>query len=174
MEIRNNDFRLRLKEGSVKEFEKVVLSSGLCDLFMPMGFVSCEEGELVSYHCSGYTALKQCSIKEARAALDILEKILRLVSEAAEYLITPSRITLDMNTIFYDRKTGQVRIAYVPLENPHSTLRENMIGFITQMEGAVGREDRLYLETVKNKMQENNYYLADMINLIGDMKRKLP
>ena len=78
-----------------------------------------------------------------------------------------------MNTIFYDRKTGQVRIAYVPVENPSSTLRENMIGFINQMEGAVSQEDRLYLETVKSKMEENNYYLADMINLIGDMKRKL-
>lgn len=174
MEIRNNDFRLQLKEGSVKEFEKVVLSSGLCDLFMPMGFVSCEDGELVSYHCSGYTALRQCSIKEAKAALDILEKTLQLVSEAAEYLITPSRITLDMRTIFYNRKTGQVRIAYVPVDPPGSTLRENMIGFITQMESAVSQEDRLYLETVKNKMEENNYYLADMINLIGDMKRRLP
>ena len=39
MEIRNNDFKLQLKDGSIKEFEKVVLSSGICDLFMPMGFV---------------------------------------------------------------------------------------------------------------------------------------
>ena len=61
----------------------------------------------------------------------------------------------------------------MPVENPSSTLRENMIGFINQMEGAVSQEDRLYLETVKSKMEENNYYLADMINLIGDMKRKL-
>ena len=72
MEIRNNDFKLQLKEGAVRDFEKVVLSSGLCELFMPMGFVSCEDGELVSYHCSGYTALRQCNVKETKEALDIL------------------------------------------------------------------------------------------------------
>ena len=48
MEIRNNDFKLQLKDGSIKEFEKVVLSSGICDLFMPMGFVpGWKTGELV-------------------------------------------------------------------------------------------------------------------------------
>ena len=53
MEIRNNDFKLQLKDGSIKEFEKVVLSSGICDLFMPMGFVRLEDGELVSITAVG-------------------------------------------------------------------------------------------------------------------------
>lgn len=172
MEIRNNDFKLQLKEGAVRDFEKVVLSSGLCELFMPMGFVSCEDGELVSYHCSGYTALRQCNVKETKEALDILEKTFLLVSKAGEYLITPSRITLSLDTIFYDRKTGQVRIAYVPVERP-ATLRENMVNFITEVELGVPGNNRGYLEKVKQHLEQNNYYITDIIDLIGELKRDI-
>ena len=43
MRIRDNNFRLQLKEGAIKDYEKVVLSE-LNDFFMPMGFVSFDEG----------------------------------------------------------------------------------------------------------------------------------
>lgn len=172
MEIRNNDFKLQLKDGAVREFEKIVLSSGLCDLFMPMGFVSCEDGDIVSYHCSGYAALRQCKVSEIKEALDILEKTFLLVSRAGEYLITPSRITLNLDTIFYNRKTGQVRIAYVPVEH-QSTLRENMVNFVTEVEKGMPGGGRVYLEKVKKKLDENNYYITDIIDLIGELKREV-
>lgn len=174
MEIRSHDFKLKLKEGSVKEYEKVVLSSGFCDLFMPMGFVSCEDGDLVSYHCSGYTALRRCRIRDVKEALDILEQIFQTVHRSTEYLITPGKITLDMNTIFYNKDTKQVKIAYVPVNRQELSLRENMVGFITQMESSIKDRGHTYLELVKTKIQENNYYIGDMINLIGEMKRKIP
>lgn len=173
MEIRNNDFKLRLKDGSVKEFEKVVLSSGICDLFMPMGFVRLEEGELVSYNCSGYTPLRHCDIEETKEAFEILEKTLILVNRAGEYLITPSKITLNMDTIFYNRKNRQVRIAYVPAEEAQLSLRENVAEFFTQMEGKLKGKDRAYLENVKTQMEEHNYYISDLINMLGEIRRKL-
>lgn len=173
MEMQNNDFRLRLKEGAVREYEKVVLSSGLCDLFMPMGFVSSEDGELVLYHCSGYRALRQCRITQIREAFEILEKTLLLVSRAGEYLITPGKITLSLDTIFFNQKTRQVKIAYVPAEETDLNLREHMSGFIAQMEQGIGGNDRIYLEKIKHQMEENNYYIRDLINLIGELRRKL-
>lgn len=173
MEIRNNDFKLRLNDGSIKEFEKVVLSSGICELFMPMGFVRLEDGELVSYNCSGYTSLRQCNIGEAKEAFEILEKTLLLVNRAGEYLITPGKITLNMDTIFYNRKTKQVRIAYVPAEESKMSLRENVAEFFTQMEEKLKDTEKIHLEEVKKKMEEQNYYIGDLINIIGEMRRKL-
>ncbi len=173
MEIQNNNFRLRLKEGSVKEFEKIVLSSGLCELFMPMGFVSCEDGELVSYNCSGYTALRQCSLKDIRQALEILEKTFLLVSKAGEYLITPSRIMLTLDTIFYHRKTKQVRIAYVPMPQNRMNLQENMVTFIGEVGQQLPGNKQEYLEKVKKQIKENNYYIKDIIHLISELKRKI-
>ncbi len=173
MEIRNNDFKLQLKDGSIKDFEKIVLSSGICELFMPMGFVRMEDGELVSYNCSGYTSLRQCELKEAAEAFEILEKTLILVNRAGEYLITPGKITLSMDTIFYNRKTKQVRIAYVPVEENQLSLRENMSEFFSQMKEKISGKERGYLEKVKSQMEERNYYIGDLINMIGEIRRTL-
>lgn len=168
--IHNNDFKLKLKEGAIKDYEKVILSQ-VNDIFMPMGFVSSSEGELVIYNCSGYTALRQCRVTEVLEALEILERTLILVSRAGEYLISPRRIMLTMDTIFYDRKTKQVKIAYVPLEENASTLRENMSEFITEIEAGVTGTGRTYLQDVKTEIEENNYYIQDLINVIGDIRR---
>lgn len=173
METQNKDFKLRLKEGSVKEFEKIVLSSGLCELFMPMGFVSCEDGEIVSYNCSGYTALRHCGLKDVRQALEILEKTFLLVSKAGEYLITPSRIMLTLDTIFYDRRTKQVRVAYVPMPRDRMNLQENMMTFIGEVGRQLPGKKQEYLEKVKKQIKENNYYIKDIIHLIGELKRKI-
>lgn len=170
MRIRDNNFRLELKEGAIKDFEKVILSE-VNDIFMPMGFVSCDEGEVVSYNCSGYASLNQCNVTEVLEALEILERTFLLISRAGEYLITPSMITLNMDTIFYDRGSGQVRIAYVPVEKENCSLRENLAGFITEIEGKVREDGKPYLDKVKTQMEENNYYIRDLINVIGDIRR---
>lgn len=168
--IRNNDFKLELKEGAIRDYEKVILSQ-INDIFMPMGFVSTSEGELVSYNCSGYSSLRQCRITEVMEALEILERTLMLVSRAGEYLISPRKIMLSMDTIFYDKETRQVKIAYVPIEDERTTLRENMADFITEMENTVSGTGRTYLRDVKKQMDENNYYIQDLINVIGEIRR---
>ena len=170
MKIRDNNFRIQLKEGAIKDYEKIVLSE-INDIFMPMGFVSFDEGELVTYNCSGYASLKQCDIKEALEALEILERTMLLISRASEYLISPNMITLNMDTIFYDRESRQVRIAYVPVENECANLRENMTELITEIKGGLHGNGQTYMDEVRNKMNENNYYIQDLINIIGDIRR---
>lgn len=170
MRIRDNNFRVELKEGAIKEYEKVILSE-VNDIFMPMGFVSFDEGELVTYNCSGYSSLSQCDIKEVLEALEILERTFLLVSRASEYLISPNKITLSMDTIFYDRGTHQVRIAYIPVEREAANLRENMSSFITEIKGNLQDRDKIYMDKVRKQIEENNYYVQDLINIIGDIRR---
>lgn len=170
MRIRDNNFRLQLKEGSIKDFEKVVLSE-VNDIFMPMGFVSFDEGELVTYNCSGYSSLSQCNVTEVMEALEILERTLVLVSRASEYLISPNKITMNMDTIFFDRESGQVRIAYVPAERESASLRENMADFISEMGESIEGSGRNYMKQVRDQMEENNYYIQDLINVIGEIRR---
>lgn len=170
MRIRDNNFRLQLKEGAIKDFEKIILLE-VNDIFMPMGFVSFDEGELVTYNCSGYSSLSQCNVTEVLEALEILERTFLLVSRASEYLISPNMITMNMDTIFFDRKTRQVRIAYVPAEREAASLRENMAGFINAIGENVQEKGKIYMDKVRVQMEENNYYIQDLINIIGEIRR---
>lgn len=170
MKIRDNGFRIELQEGAIKDYEKVILSD-INDIFMPMGFVSYDEGEVVTYNCSGYSSLDQCGITEVIEALEILERTFLLISRASEYLISPNRITLSMDTIFYDRENHSVRIAYVPVEKENAVLRENISDFITEFGDSVEEDGKIYLNEVRTQMEENNYYIQDLINVIGDIRR---
>lgn len=170
MEIRNNNFRLQLKEGMIKDYEKIILTH-VNDIFMPMGFVSSDEGEIISYNCSGYSSLAQCRITEVMEALEILERTLQLVSRASEYLIAPANIMLTSDTIYYNKENKQVRIAYVPVQPERASLRENISGFINELKNRVSGTGETYLEKVKEQMNENNYYIQDMINVIGEIRR---
>lgn len=49
-----------------------------------------------------------------------------------EYLITPANITLTTDTVFYSKETGEVKIAYVPVEG-EADLRKNIIRFLLQL-----------------------------------------
>ena len=104
-------------------------------------------------------------------ALEILERTLVLVSRASEYLISPNMITLNLDTIFFDRQSRQVRIAYVPVECEASNLRENMSGFIKEMGENIHEKGRIYIDKVRSQMEENNYYIQDLINIIGEIRR---
>ena len=45
----NKDFRVRLEENTMRNFEKIMLTSGECSLFMPMGFMNEKGGEYGSH-----------------------------------------------------------------------------------------------------------------------------
>ena len=68
----NKEYSLRLKENSVLDFEKIMLTSGECSLFMPMGFMTADEGETVCYDCSGFIPLSRYQIEKTDDALYIM------------------------------------------------------------------------------------------------------
>ncbi|MEG0829039.1 MAG: DUF6382 domain-containing protein [Anaerovoracaceae bacterium] len=173
MENKNKNFQMVVKGGVIKDYEKIVLSSGLCDLFMPMGFIQDNNVDRVAYDCSGYVSLSKCNITKIKEAFDILEKTFLILSKAGEYLISPSKITLNQDTIFYNSEKRQVKIAYVPMEEQPLSLRENMMEFICQVENVVEEENRIYLEKVRNHLNQHNYYIRDIINLIGRLKQQM-
>ena len=49
----NSEFKVEFSICDMKEFERVMLSSGQCSFFMPMGVMGSENGEASCYDCSG-------------------------------------------------------------------------------------------------------------------------
>lgn len=169
----NNEFRIKLRENSIMEYEKIMLSSGQCDFFMPMGFMGEEGGETVCYDCSGFVPLSGYRIEKTEDALYLLERTLIILGKSVEYLISPYRITLNTDTVFYNKDTGQVKIAYVPNPEDKTSLRKNLVAFIGQLKEDIrdGRED--YLTQTAKCIYYKNYYIKDVITQVALYKRKL-
>lgn len=169
----SNGYSLRLKENSVLDFEKIMLTSGECSLFMPMGFMSADEGETVCYDCSGFIPLSRYRIERTDDAFFVLENVVIILNRAVEYLLDPSKVTLNTDTVFYNKETGEVKIAYVPLGSGASDLRKNMVRFIGQLKNEIRDRYSEYLVEVAKYIYYYNYGLNDIINKIGVYRREI-
>ena len=102
----------------------------------------------------------------------LLEQVLLILGQAVEYLIAPAHITLTTDTVFYSKESGEVKIAYVPVEG-EADLRKNIIRFLLQLKTELcdGKEE--YLRQTAQYIYYHNYYIRDMVNKIGRFRRQL-
>ncbi len=167
------DFKTEIKKDSIADFEKIMLSSGQCRFFIPMGFMANGEGETVQYDCSGFAPLSRYRIERTDDALYLLEQVLIILGSSVEYFITPWKITLDTNTVFYNKETGEVKMAYVPAADKKHNLRKNIAVFTEQLRRDIKDGNAKYLEMTIKYIYYNNYSIRDIINKIGMFRRQL-
>lgn len=171
--LRNMQFETNIKKESIADFEKIMLSSGQCRFFMPMGFMSCGENESVRFDCSGFAPLNRYRIERTDDALYLLEHVMLILGRSVEYLIAPWKIMLNTGTVFYNKETGEVKIAYIPVSGKEQNLRKNITNFIMQLRRDVKDNDIRYLDMTIKYINYNNYSIRDIINKIGMFKRQM-
>jgi len=169
----NREFSIRLEENTMRDYERIMLTSGECSFFMPMGFMGEDSGEVVCYDCSGFAPISSYRIEKTGDALFILEAVLLIIGKSVEYLITPSRITVSADTVFYNKETGQVKIAYVPMRGKNIDLRRNLAIFIRQLKRDIRDGKEKYLVEAARYILCHNYYIREMVNKVGIFKRQL-
>lgn len=169
----NKDFTMRVEENTFKNYERIMLTSGECSFFMPMGFFGEDGCEVVSYDCSGFAPLSSYRIEKTEDALFILENVLIIVGKSVEYLITPAKIKVTTDTVFYNRETGQVKIAYIPNSGENVNLRTNIALFIGQLGEDIIDDNKGCLMEIAKLITYNNYYIREIVNKIGLCRRQL-
>ena len=157
------------KEKIMWENSEFKVEFSKCDM---KGFMGSENGEAICYDCSGFSPLSMYRIERTEDALYLLEQVLLILGKAVEYLLTPANITLTTDTVFYSKETGEVKIAYVPVEG-EADLRKNIIRFLLQLKTELcdGKEE--YLRKTAQYIYYHNYYIRDMVNKIGRFRRQL-
>ena len=169
----NNEYRLCFKEESILDFERVMLSSGECDHLLPMLFVSGNSQHVAYYDCKGFVPLSKYRIDRTEDALFILERVLIILSSAIEYLITPAKIMLNTDTVFFNVETGDIKIAYVPVKEVPAGTCKNLLRLIAQLKSEVTDNYRDYLDRFAAVVYGNNYHLRELTDRMGLLRREL-
>lgn len=166
------EFSLSADPGRFFRFERVMLSSCECRYFIPMRFLE-ENGRLtVRYDCSGYSPISSYRIERTEDVLFILEKAVLILQHSAEYLIDPHRIALTARTVFYSRKEGDIRVAFVPLKNPVRDTASAAASFLAELSGDLEDGGLPLLQALQKNILENNLNPAAIIREIGLLRRK--
>lgn len=169
----NKDFRVRLGENTVRDFERVMLSSGECSLFMPMGFINENGREYGCYDCSGFAPLSSYMVERTEDALYILENVMLILERAVDYFIDPARVTVTGETVFYNKDTGQIKITYMPIAGNDLDIRKNIVFFIGRLKSDICDGKEGYLIEAAKYIYYHNCCLREMVNKVGLLKRKL-
>ena len=167
------DIKLLIDKGRIREYEKDILTAGICDYMFPMRFVSCAKKEQVTYDCAGYCPLSRMQDLDIRELLGIMEKVFTILSKTGDHFIPPARIMLNEDTVFYDRKRDRVRIAYVPTAGRPCSIKAGAGAFIKMMREKAPAETKKYFRRAQEALQLYNYGPADIADMLAGMKREL-
>ena len=171
MILRDTDYTLDFPKESIKLFEERILASGLCDVIVPMSFQTGKNVKSVTYDCSGYASVRDLEPKNIREIYEILEKTLITLSKSTEFLISPEKITLNIDCVFYNLRSRRVRIAYIPSER--GTVWEHIYGFAMELMNMAEEEAKNYLSELLEEGRLNNYNIRDMAKIVREQKRIL-
>lgn len=169
----NKEFKISLELGCIHEYEKIMLSSGMCSFFLPMQFLDDDTAETAWYNCSGFAPLSSYQIEKTEDALYILEKVLLILNKSVEYFISPAKTTISTETVFYNKDTDEVKMAYIPLNTQKQNMRKNLASFTIQLKQDIRDGRSSYLTDASKYILQHNYDFKDMINKVGTYKRQL-
>ena len=169
----NNEYTMCFREDAILDFERVMLSSGECSYLLPMLFVNSDAKHVAYYDCKGYVPLSRYRVDRTEDALFILERVLIILTSAIEYLITPAKISLSTDTVFFNAETGDIKIAYVPVQEVPAGASKNLLRFIAQLKADVMDGYKDYLDRFAAVVYANNYHLRELTDRMGLLRREL-
>ncbi len=169
----NNEYRMCFREDSILDFERAMLSSGECSYLLPMMFLSSDSRHIVYYDCKGFVPLSRYRVDKTEDALFILERVLIILTNAIGYLITPAKILLSTDTVFFNTETGDIKIAYVPVREEPAGSSKNLLRLIAQLKAEVTDGYNGYLDRFAAVVFENKYHLRELTGKMGLLRREL-
>ena len=95
------------------------------------------------------------------------------MSCVVEYLISPTKVMLNLDTVFFNSETGEIKIAYVPLSDEKGDIRRNLLLFISQLKTDINDGYSMYLDRFAREVNQNSYRLLDLTNKLGLLRREL-
>jgi hypothetical protein len=158
-----------------------VLKDGSCNGILKIDFV--EKGGTIwlFYDFSGYIQFKdiifqwinqdKCLAKELLCGLT---KVIDCLLNVENHLIPPEEFSLDLDTIFVNPTTFELKLACLPGSSKELTIQEGVIKLISKTNSLIDDEQwSAYSQIIKEKIHQNNYGLHEIRKLLSEKSREI-
>lgn len=164
---------MEINSDDIKPFEEKVIMSGMCDFTVPTTISALGNKKQVIYNFEGYTALRDMTFVGVKILFEILEKTFVAFKRAGEFLIDPAKVTLTCDTVFYNKKQRDVKIAYIPVGRPKYVVMGSVTSLLDELTERLDGDAVKYLVMTKGDIEKDNYTLEDTIEYIKALRREL-
>ncbi len=170
LNLRESGYRVEIPAGRIAPFEEKILASGLCDFALDMTFTHVRGTTRAGYDCAGYVAVRELDLTQPQKVFEVLEKTLLTMTHAGEFFIDRDKVLLNVDTVFYNRRCKDIRIAYYPREEGVE-IRESIDGYVKELASLTGEKGKALLERTLLLFSRNNCDLPQMITVVGEIRR---
>lgn len=170
MNLKENDYEIEIDIDEISGIEEKMLFSGMCDFIIPMSYSNMGNKRIIRYHCDGYISVRDVKKDSLKKVMEILEKTLLSLSKSIEFYILPEKITINQDTVYYNPKTKQVKIVYIPGKNESIEIKiKRFIEDITKDVESI--EDVISCILSELKLFDNN--LEHMTKFVHEQRRRV-
>lgn len=171
MNLRECGYELEIEGDAIKPFEEKILFSGLCDFIVPMSFSNIDNKKKITYDCSGYASLRDMKLIGAREVFEVLEKTLLTLNKSVDFFVPHDKVTINKDTIYYNLKKKNIRIAYIPSKK--GSLTEHIGNFIDELSESADDATTEYLMSVKHDLHLYNRNLKDLAGFVSEQRKRI-
>ncbi len=172
MNLRESGFRMEVASGLIKPFEERILSSGMCDFALDMTFSHYRGIDRIRYDADGYVAVSEMDLTDDARLFEVFEKTLITMNKAGEFFIDRDKVLLKTETVFYNMKYKDVKLAYYPREED-ICIGESVLDYMDGLAERAGESGKGYLNRVRGIFLRNNCGLKEMITVVAELRRGL-
>ncbi len=171
MRLRERGYELELNGDKIKLLEERILESGICSFSVPMWFSRNGDKVKATYECSGYISLRELNFKGPRETFEIIEKTLLTLNRSIEFYIPPENVTINLDTVFFNKVNRRIKIAYIPDDNKN--LHEKIEKFLDDISKVSSEDTKIYLDVVRKDIPKEITSLKDIAIFIGQQRKKI-
>lgn len=168
----NNRYEYTFEPKRIHPHELAALGRGVNEGFFPTTFLFDTGGITAVYDCEGYSPLSTYRFEQTSDVMYILEKILLILKRCPEHLLSPERVMLIPETVFYRQDTGSIRITYIPVPG-EADIHRNLLQFLFKIRVDLCDPFSSYIDVFARRSVGENLDIESMLTLTGVLRREL-
>ena len=167
-----HNFEIIYDKDEIHAYEKEIVSEGICRSFIPASFFREDDMLKVIYTYDGYLRIRECRFREIIQLLNLVERVIKDVEDAMDCFIDINRISFSIDTVFYDQKREDVRMAFLVAEDG-TVFSQRIASFIASLKEVYDGAGRGIIDRLSKSIMTDNLSFDTIRDTVSDVKAEV-
>lgn len=168
----NRYLEMKYEKAELAEYVAELLSLGLCDLFLPVGFVDTQAGVIGTYRTEGFRPLSAVAEFSTEEILSAAIKLLHGVYQSEKHGIFAEDFALSEDCLFVDQSFQRVRMVFRK-EQDSRTFSEKLAALLETMQKKGCAEGAVYIENAAAFLKTDQYGYQAQLSYLENLRREV-
>lgn len=168
----NRYLEIKYEASEIAEYIVELLSLGLCDLFLPAGFVDTQYGIVGTYQTEGFRPLASVAEFSTEEILSVAIRLLHGAYQSEKHCIFAGHFRISADCLFVDQGFQQVRMVF-RRDASDCTFCEKLAELLETMQEKGCAEGATYIDHAAVFLRTNRYGYKAQLSYLENLRREV-